>query len=263
MSILRSIRAWATRVNAPRSAVSRAASHVGPSRWNRRRSSRRARLVATQTVVAGKPLEVRSSEAHALLKRRLGGPRGGRGSPSLPPHAKDRLRAQAKHLLRFEPVLRGEDLAPPAGWPRPNASTDCRPQANATHREPWNKCKIVGQKAPFKPKDIWALRVRLQIKGRVRELALFNLGIDSKLRGCDLVGLKVRDLDVPVAPWHQACVTSADPTTHGCSQDPHAPALRPATHRGTRCSPWRAGDRSSCCGAIPCMWKRFSSTIRR
>jgi len=66
--------------------------------------------------------------------------------------------------------------------------------ANAVSRVPWNKGKIVGQKAPFKLKDIWALRVRLQMENRVRELALFNLGIDSKLRGCDLVGLKVRDI---------------------------------------------------------------------
>ena len=66
--------------------------------------------------------------------------------------------------------------------------------ATATHREPWNKGKIVGQKAPFKLKDIWALRVRLQMQNRVRELALFDLGIDSKLRGCDLVRLKVRDI---------------------------------------------------------------------
>jgi len=65
---------------------------------------------------------------------------------------------------------------------------------SAVHREPWNKGKIVGQKAPFKVKDIWAFRVRLQMEHRVRELALFNLGIDSKLRGCDLVGLKVRDI---------------------------------------------------------------------
>ena len=57
-----------------------------------------------------------------------------------------------------------------------------------------NKGKIVGQKAPFKLKDIWTLRVRLQMASRVRELALFNLGIDSKLRGCDLVKLKVRDV---------------------------------------------------------------------
>lgn len=62
------------------------------------------------------------------------------------------------------------------------------------HREPWNKGKIVGQKAPFKPKDIWTLRVHLQMEDRVRELALLNLGIDSKLRGCDLVALKVRDV---------------------------------------------------------------------
>jgi len=62
------------------------------------------------------------------------------------------------------------------------------------HREPWNKGKIVGQKAPFKLKDIWALRVRLQMEHRVRELALFNLGIDSKLRGCDLVQMKIGDL---------------------------------------------------------------------
>jgi integrase len=67
-------------------------------------------------------------------------------------------------------------------------------ERNAGHRQPWNKGKIVGQKAPFKLKDIWALRVRLQMEDRVRELALFNLGIDSKLRGCDLVGLKVRDV---------------------------------------------------------------------
>jgi site-specific recombinase XerC len=62
------------------------------------------------------------------------------------------------------------------------------------HREPWNKGKLVGQKAPLRLKDIWAIRVRLQLQHRVRELALFNLGIDSKLRGCDLVRLRVRDV---------------------------------------------------------------------
>lgn len=67
-------------------------------------------------------------------------------------------------------------------------------EGNASRREPWNNGKIVGQKAPSKPKDIWALRVRLQLESHVRELALFNLGIDSKLRGCDLVALKVRDV---------------------------------------------------------------------
>jgi len=62
------------------------------------------------------------------------------------------------------------------------------------HPEPWNKGKLVGQKAPFKLKEIWATRVRLQLFRRVRDLALFDLGIDSKLRACDLVRLKVRDI---------------------------------------------------------------------
>jgi len=62
------------------------------------------------------------------------------------------------------------------------------------HPEPWNKGKLVGQKAPFKLKEIWAIRIRLQLFRRARDLALFDLGIDSKLRACDLVRLKVRDI---------------------------------------------------------------------
>jgi integrase len=61
-------------------------------------------------------------------------------------------------------------------------------------RQPWNKGKLVGQKTPLKVKDIWAIRVRLEIQGRIRELALLDLGIDSKLRACDLVRLRVRDV---------------------------------------------------------------------
>jgi hypothetical protein len=67
-------------------------------------------------------------------------------------------------------------------------------QAAPGQRIPWNKGKLVGQKAPFKPKDVWAIRARMERERRSRELALFNLGIDSKLRGCDLVALKVRDI---------------------------------------------------------------------
>ena len=59
---------------------------------------------------------------------------------------------------------------------------------------PLNKVKIVGQKAPLKLKDIWAIRIRLQLGHRTRELALFDLGLDSKLRACDLVRLRVRDI---------------------------------------------------------------------
>jgi hypothetical protein len=71
---------------------------------------------------------------------------------------------------------------------------DTTPSSRSHHREPWNKGKLIGQKAPFKPKDIWALRVRLQQEHRARELALVNLGLDSKQRACDLVSLKVRDI---------------------------------------------------------------------
>ena len=62
------------------------------------------------------------------------------------------------------------------------------------HREAWNKGKLIGQKAPLKPKDIWAIRIYLQNGHEVRDLAMFNLAIDSKLRGCDLVSLRVRDV---------------------------------------------------------------------
>ena len=61
-------------------------------------------------------------------------------------------------------------------------------------RDPWNKGKRVGQMPPVKPKDIWAIRIQLQNAHQVRDLAMFNLAIDSKLRGCDLVNLRVRDV---------------------------------------------------------------------
>jgi integrase len=63
-------------------------------------------------------------------------------------------------------------------------------------RTPWNKGRLVGQKRPLRPKEVWAIRVRLQIKCNKRDLAMFNLAIDSKLRGCDLVSLRVDDIAV-------------------------------------------------------------------
>ena len=66
--------------------------------------------------------------------------------------------------------------------------------AGTSARVPWNKGKRTGQKRPFTLKQIWEIRIRLQLAGRVRDLALFNLGIDSKLRGCDLVRLRVNDI---------------------------------------------------------------------
>jgi len=66
-------------------------------------------------------------------------------------------------------------------------------KSNSIHR-PWNKGKLLGQKPPLQPKHVWAIRTRLQLDHRVRDLALFNIAIDSKLRGCDVVALKVEDV---------------------------------------------------------------------
>ena len=67
-------------------------------------------------------------------------------------------------------------------------------QISARRSEPWNKGKLVGRKAPLRLKEIWAIRIRLQLAQSARELALFNLALDSKLRSCDLVRLRVRDI---------------------------------------------------------------------
>ncbi len=61
-------------------------------------------------------------------------------------------------------------------------------------RPAWNKGRVVGQKRPLLPKHVWAIRVRLELAGNIRDLAIFNTAIDSKLRGCDLVKLKVADV---------------------------------------------------------------------
>lgn len=65
---------------------------------------------------------------------------------------------------------------------------------NVSKRVPWNKGKVVGAKPPLRPKHVWSIRMKLQVEGRVRDLALFNIAIDSKLRGCDVVALKVDDV---------------------------------------------------------------------
>jgi integrase len=66
--------------------------------------------------------------------------------------------------------------------------------ARTFHRMPWNRGKLIGAKPPLRPKHVWSIRTRLLIEGRTRDLALFNLAIDSKLRGCDVVALKVEDV---------------------------------------------------------------------
>lgn len=97
------------------------------------------------------------------------------GCPGRSP-ARGRDLTLRKRIL-CDPSIRWETIAGTAGI--------------ATASEPWNTGKFVGQKAPFKPMDIWALRVRLQMESRVRELALFiDLRIDRELRGCDHAALK-------------------------------------------------------------------------
>ena len=71
---------------------------------------------------------------------------------------------------------------------------------NTAARSAWNKAKLIGPKPPLQPKHVWAIRTRLQLDRRIRDLALFNLAIDSKLRGCDVVNLMVDD----VAPHEYA-----------------------------------------------------------
>ena len=61
-------------------------------------------------------------------------------------------------------------------------------------RQAWNKGRLIGQKRPLLAKQVWAIRARLELASNLRDLALFNVAIDSKLRGCDLVSLKISDL---------------------------------------------------------------------
>ncbi len=67
-------------------------------------------------------------------------------------------------------------------------------EIHPTQRPPWNKGKLIGAKPPLRPAHVWAIRTKLQIEGNVRDLAMFNLAIDSKLRGCDLVAIRVDDI---------------------------------------------------------------------
>jgi integrase len=61
-------------------------------------------------------------------------------------------------------------------------------------RTPWNKGKLIGAKPPLRPKHVWSIRTHLMIERRTRDLPMFDLAIDSKLRGCDVVALKVEDI---------------------------------------------------------------------
>lgn len=67
-------------------------------------------------------------------------------------------------------------------------------ELKSARRPPWNNGKVIGAKPPLRPNHIWSIRTKLQMADRMRDLALFNLAIDSKLRGCDVVALRVDDV---------------------------------------------------------------------
>ena len=71
-------------------------------------------------------------------------------------------------------------------------SSECAPPRSK--RVPWNKGKLTGAKPPLRPKHVWSIRTKLQIEGCARDLAMFNLAIDSKLCGCDVVAIRVEDV---------------------------------------------------------------------
>jgi integrase len=94
----------------------------------------------------------------------------------------------------FPPDTDQSGAAVGSGWAwRTTISTEVKTNS-VSSRIAWNKGRLVGQKRSLRPNEVWAIRVRLQMKQRKRDLALFDLAIDSKLRGCDLVSLRVDDI---------------------------------------------------------------------
>ncbi|MEH6581499.1 MAG: hypothetical protein V7754_06150 [Halioglobus sp.] len=97
------------------------------------------------------------------------------------------------------------------------------PQKNTKQNTPWNLGMLVGQNRPLKLKDIWTIRIRLEIAKNTRNLALFNLALDSKLRGCDLISLYVLDVSTE---------------GRGAAFGPKAEAQKPASSPITDIASW-------------------------
>lgn len=139
------------------------------ARPSRARHSKSGCRVSLPSRITGSKLESRAKPARRPLLADLGHPR-------------------AAAMGRLALMDRADHPCPPSrGGQSMNAIT-------TYGHQPWNKGKLVGQKAPLRLKDIWAIRVRLQIAEETRDLALFDLAIDSKLRACDLTKLRVRDV---------------------------------------------------------------------
>jgi hypothetical protein len=102
-------------------------------------------------------------------------------------------------------------------------------EADSRVTQPWNKGKITPAKPPLSPKHVWAVRTRLQLLKRLRDLALFNLAIDSKLRGCDLVSLKIADVAPMVMRSIETPLDNAKQERRFASRSRSKPAKRSTT----------------------------------
>ncbi len=100
---------------------------------------------------------------------------------------------------------------------------------------PWNKGAFVGPKPPLKPKQVWSIRLTLQRESRIRDLALFDLAVDSKLRGCDLVQLRIGQLVINAAARHRATIVqqkTGKPVQFELTQQTRESLIAWLTHRG-------------------------------
>lgn len=98
----------------------------------------------------------------------------------------------------------------------------------------WNKGRIIGQKRPMMPWHVWSIRVRLEIAGNARNLALFNLAVDSKLRGCDLVGILVTDAFAAGQAKERASILQSKTGKSSGSRSPRSPPVPRTVDRRSR-----------------------------
>ena len=118
-------------------------------------------------------------------------------------------------------------------------------------RHPWNKGLIVGQKRPLLPRQVWSIRVRLEMSGSARDLALFNLAIDSKLRASDLVRLKVEDVCSGPVVRDRAIITQLKTATRSVRDHRGHPAVDRTAASSTSFEADRMIVRTSRRGSMP------------
>lgn len=116
-----------------------------------------------------------------------------------------------------------------------------QPRTIADERRPWNKGKLIGQKSPLKAQEAWEIRARLTMAHKVRDLALFKLALDSKLRGCDFVRLKVADVCRGTEPLSRAKIVqskTSSPVQFELTEPTRKAIVTWAEHKGLRPHDW-------------------------